>query len=65
MSGCTLTKYDKNLKEVKEVQLKCGMMKKGCPMMGGGKMGMMDNDGDDEKAAVQAPATDVDHASHH
>jgi len=58
LSGCTLTKYDKNLKEVKEVQLKCGMMKKGCPMMGGGKkgMGMMDDDDDDD---------DADHTSHH
>ena len=67
LSGCTLTKYDKNLNMVKEAQIKCDMMKKGCPMMGHGKMGMMDDDDDDadEKAPAAAPAADVDHASHH
>jgi hypothetical protein len=68
LSGCTLTKYDKNLKVAKEVKMSCGMEKKaGCPMMKNGKMGMMDNnDGDDDdKAEAPASAADVDHASHH
>ncbi len=65
LSGCTLTKYDKNLKEVKEVQLKCEMMKKGCPMMHGGKMGMMNDNDADDKVEAAGSQEQTDHASHH
>ena len=75
--GNKLTKYDKDLNVVKEVELKMDMegmqkmmgdMKGMCPMMGKGKMNDMDDDDDDAvKADPQAPVApdDVDHASHH
>jgi hypothetical protein len=75
--GNKLTKYDKDLNVVKEVELKMDMdgmqkmmenMKGMCPMMKSmmGK-GMMDDDDDDDavKADSKAPAKEIDHASHH
>ena len=63
LSGHTLTKYDKNLNVVKEVELKCceGMEK--CPMMG---KGMKDDGDDDEDDASQGSAQEkAEHESHH
>jgi hypothetical protein len=57
-----ITKYDKDLKLVKEVELKMqemGDMKKMCPMMGKGNM---DNDDDD---AAEKVAEKSEHKSHH
>ena len=63
VAGDKITKYDKDLAVVKEVELKndmegmqkmMGEMMQKCSMMGGG-MGKTDNDADDK----------VDHASHH
>ena len=67
MAGNTLTKYDKDLNAVKEVDIKMNMdsmqkmmtdmMEKG-PMMGkGAGMGMKDNDNDDDDKAEAAPAS--------
>ena len=66
VAGNNLTKYDKNLKLVKEVELKSDMegmnrMMADCPMMKG-----MDKDDDNDASATAAkPADAVDHASHH
>ena len=77
IAGDKMTKYDKDLSVVKEVELKSnmeamqkmmsGMMAK-CPMMGKGMMGGMgkDKDGDDDATEAAAkPADTIDHASHH
>ena len=70
--GNKLTKYDKDLNVVKEVELKMDMegmqkmmenMKGMCPMMKG-MMGGMDKD-TGVKTDLPAPAKEVDHASHH
>ena len=68
--GNKLTKYDKDLNVVKEVEIKMDMegmhknmddMMKMCPMMGKGmKEGMSKKDDDDDEAAEAA-----EHASHH
>src|SRR3989338_6710476 len=72
LSGNTLTKFDKDLNVVKEVELKMDMegmhknmkeMMKMCPMMNKG-MGNMDKDAG-AKSDSSAPADEVDHASHH
>ena len=66
VAGNKVTKYDKNLNLVKEVELKNDMegMKKmmaDCPMMKG-----LDKDDDgDEAGEATKPADAVDHASHH
>lgn len=73
VSGDTLTKYDRNLNLVKQVELKgckmClykkdGAKKGGCPMMGKGSMGDMKEgpDGDDDD---DAPAKVDAHSAHH
>ena len=71
--GNKLTKYDKDLNVVKEVELNMDMggmqkmmdgMKGMCPMMGGGMMGGMNKKMDDSSGA-QSPSSEVDHASHH
>jgi hypothetical protein len=69
--GNKITKYDKNLNVVKEVELKMDMegmhkmmenMKGMCPMM----KGMSGEDGQSEKADEAVPAAqEVDHSSHH
>ena len=62
LSGNTLTKYDKNLNVVKEVELKCcgeGMEK--CPMMRKG----MKYDGDDEDMKQGSAEEKAEHESHH
>ncbi len=65
--GNKLTKYDRELNVVKEVELKMDMegmqkmmenMKSMCPMMGKGMMGDKDTDS-------TTPVKEVDHASHH
>lgn len=70
-AGNKITKYDKDLNVVKEVEVKMDMegmqknmtdMMKNCPMMGEGMMGGGMGQNDKEKAA---PTADVDHASHH
>ena len=72
VTGNKLTKYDKSLNVVKEVELKMDMegmqkmmdgMKSMCPMMGKGmKDGMSKKDDDNEAAEA---AEKVEHASHH
>lgn len=67
--GNKLTKYDKDLNVVKEIEQKMDMegmqkMMKDCPMMGKDMMGKMDNDAG-ATADSAAPAKEVDHASHH
>jgi len=69
VGGNKITKYDKDLNVVKEVEQKMDMegmkkMMKDCPMMG---KGMMGNTGDDAETTAEktAPAKEVDHASHH
>ena len=79
MTANKLTKYDKDLNVVKEVDIKMDMdgmqkmmteMMEKCPMMGKGMMGkgMM---GTREQAGAKAPESaaaaspEVDHASHH
>jgi hypothetical protein len=69
LAGETLTKYDKNLNVVKEVQVKMdkGMMKdcpmKDCPMMKG--KGKKDDHGDKASETKAAPAAGhVDHSKH-
>lgn len=69
MTANKLTKYDKDLNVVKEIELTMDMegmkkMMKDCPMMGKGMMGDMDKDAE-SKGDTQAPAQEVDHASHH
>ena len=73
VTGNKLTKYDKDLNVVKEIELKTDMvgmqkmmddMKSMCPMMKG-MMGGMDRPAD-KASEVTPPASDeVDHASHH
>ena len=72
--GNKLTKYDKDLNVVKEVELKMDMegmqkmmgnMKSMCPMMGKGmKDGMSKKDNDDDDEAAEA-AEKAEHESHH
>ena len=71
VAGDKITKYDKDLNVVKEVELKSNMeamqkmmsdMMAKCPMMGSGMMGGMGQDG---KTGTAPAATEVDHASHH
>lgn len=71
VGAAKITKYDKDLNVIKEVELKENadamheMMEKCSGMMG---KGMMGNDKDEDVApanASAAPASDVDHASHH
>lgn len=69
MTANKLTKYDKDLNVVKEIELKMDMegmqkMMKDCPMMGKGMMGNMGGDAE-TTAEKTAPAKEVDHASHH
>jgi hypothetical protein len=62
LMGNKLTKYDKNLNVVKEVEIKMpdmDEMKKMCPMMGKGMM----NEGDDDAAGEAAEQ--AEHESHH
>ncbi len=70
--GNKITKYDKDLNVIKEVEQKMDMegmqkmmesMKSMCPMMRG-MMGNMGIDTEAKKDAV-APVEEVDHASHH
>ena len=67
LSGSTLTKYDKNLNVVKEVEVKTDdaampKMMKQCPMMG---KGMMGGDASGGSEAAESPAETSDHESHH
>ena len=74
LAGNKLTKYDKDLNVVKEVELKMDMeamkknmddMMKMCPMMGKGmKDGMSKKDDDDDDEAAEA-AEKAEHESHH
>ena len=69
IAGNKITKYDKDLNVVKEVESKMdieGMQKmmKDCPMMGKGMMKDIDSD-TGAKTDSPAPAEEVDHASHH
>lgn len=73
VAGNKLTKFDKDLNLVKEVELKVdteGMqkmmddMKSMCPMMGKGMMGSMDKDSGAAADAV-GEEKEVDHTSHH
>ena len=74
VTGNKLTKYDKDLNVVKEVELKMDMegmqkmmdnMKSMCPMMGKGmKDGMSKKDDDDDDEAAEA-AEKAEHESHH
>ena len=69
LSGSTLTKYDKNLNVVKEVEVKTDpaampKMMKQCPMMGKGKR-MMGGDASGGSEAAESPAETSDHESHH
>ena len=74
VTGNKLTKYDKDLNVVKEVELKMDMegmqkmmdnMKSMCPMMGKGmKEGMSKKDDDDDDEAAEA-AEKAEHESHH
>ena len=68
-----ISKYDKDLNLVKEVDIKMDMegmqkmmtdMMEKCPMMGKGMMGNAD-DAAETKADDAAPADEIDHASHH
>jgi hypothetical protein len=64
LQGNKLTKYDKNLNVVKEVEIKMPSMdemKKMCPMMGKGMM----EDGMAEDAATADPAEKAEHEAHH
>ncbi len=68
VGGNKITKYDKDLNVVKEVEQKIDMkgmekMMEDCPMMNKG-MGHMGNDAE-TTAEKTAPAKEVDHASHH
>ena len=76
--GNKVSKFDKDLNLVKEVDLKTDMdgmkkmmgeMMEQCSMMDKGMKGKgMDMDGDDDDkpaAAAAAPSTEVDHTSHH
>lgn len=72
VTGNKITKYDKDLNVVKEVEQKMDMdgmqkmmenMKSMCPMMKG-MMGNMDNDAGAKKDLI-ATEKEVDHASHH
>ena len=78
VAGNKMSKFDKDLNLVKEVDLKVDMdgmkkmmgeMMEQCSMMDKGMKGKgMDMDGDDDDkpaSAVAAPAAEVDHASHH
>lgn len=70
--GNKLTKYDKNLNVVKEVELKMDLegmqkmmesMKGMCPMMGKGMAADADDTG--TKTDSADPASEADHSSHH
>ncbi len=72
-AGNKLTKYDKDLNVVKEVELKMDMdgmhkqmmdMMQNCPMMGKGMMGDMKEDASKGNAAGKPTSSD-EHASHH
>lgn len=75
VQGNKVTKFDKNLNIVKEIELKMDMegmkqdmmeMMKMCPMMGkGGMMGGMDKASDKIQNASETPSGEIDHASHH
>ncbi len=74
MSGNKLTKYDKDLNVVKEVEIKMDMagmqnqmmdMMKNCPMMGKATTGGMDKSSDKTENATTPASDEVDHASHH
>ena len=74
LMGNKLTKYDKDLNVVKEVEIKMDMegmqkmmenMKSMCPMMGKGMMGGMDKQPDKAQDTAPAASDEVDHASHH
>ena len=71
--GNKLTKYDKDLNVVKEVELRMDMegmqkmmsdMMEKCPMMKG-MMGGMDKQSDKAQDTTPAASDEVDHASHH
>ena len=71
--GNKLTKYDKDLNVVKEVELRMDMegmqkmmsdMMEKCPMMKG-MMGGMDKQSDKAQDTTPAASGEVDHASHH
>ena len=73
LNGNKLTKYDKDLNLVKEVEAKMDMegmqknmmeMMRNCPMMGKGMGGDTDNNAGDAVEKT-VPAKEVDHASHH
>ena len=73
VAGNKLTKYDKDLNVVKEVELKMDMkgmqkmmsdMMGNCPMMKG-MMGGMDKQSDKAQEAAPTTSSEVDHASHH
>ena len=69
VAGNKITKYDKNLNVVKEVEQKMDMdgmkkMMKDCPMMGKGMMGNKGN-GPGAKADTVDLIKEVDHESHH
>ena len=74
VAGNKLTKYDKDLNVVKEVELKMDMegmqkmmdnMKSMCPMMDKGMMGGMDKQSDKAQDTTPTASGEVDHASHH
>jgi hypothetical protein len=72
VSANKISKYDKDLNLVKEVELKAPTMEemqKMCPMMGKGGMmegGMMDGDmGKPADKPADSATSEVDHASHH
>ncbi|MCB9772650.1 MAG: hypothetical protein H6754_08905 [Candidatus Omnitrophica bacterium] len=69
VAGNKITKYDKDLNVVKEVEQKMDMegmkkMMKDCPMMGKGMMGNMSKDAG-VASNSETPTKEVDHASHH
>ncbi len=73
VTGNKITKYDKDLNVVKEVELKMDMegmhkqmmdMMQNCPMMGKGMMGDMKEDSSKGDAAGKPTSAD-EHASHH
>ncbi len=65
--GNKLTKYDKNLNVVKEVEIKMDMegMGKMCPMMGKGMMGGEGMADDSSKTDAEKAAEQAEHESHH
>ncbi len=75
VSANKMSKYDKDLNLVKEVELKTDMgctrkmmagMMANCPMMGRGKMGAIKGQPDTSKAADTSDApSDADHIEHH